>query len=264
VLKTNRIIIEFNILKMNKIIIIILGVIISASYTGKNNKDSLLHEPKEKISTNISGKGPKITLKFFQGPSFNYPLIAIWLEDTTGKFIQTLYVSKTVVTRVFTYSRQEDNKWITSPVRATKTLPYWAHKRNADPSEDLYYPDEKSVVPDAYTGATPKAGFILSTRADNPLPGKFKVMLEINQKWDKNEYWTPNKYPGDEFYKMSYQPALVYEAIVEKGFPKKFYPLRIIGHSHYSGNTSELFTDLSTFTTALYIADSIIVRIKSK
>jgi len=38
--------------------------------------------------------------------------------------------------------------------------------------------------------------------------------------------------------------------------------MKAIGHSHYSGKTGELFPDLSTITTALQIADSIIVRIK--
>jgi hypothetical protein len=35
-----------------------------------------------------------------------------------------------------------------------------------------------------------------------------------------------------------------------------------VGHSHYSGKTGEIFPDLSTLTTALRIADSIIVRVK--
>jgi len=35
-----------------------------------------------------------------------------------------------------------------------------------------------------------------------------------------------------------------------------------VGHSHYSGKTGELFPDLSTLTTALQIADSIIVKVR--
>ena len=37
-----------------------------------------------------------------------------------------------------------------------------------------------------------------------------------------------------------------------------------VGHSHYSDKTGELFTDLSTLTTALHIAYSIIVRVNIK
>jgi hypothetical protein len=249
---------------LSKTIIIILSLIVSACSAGKNMKSSSHHESKEKIITNISGKGPNIIVELSQGPSFKYPLIVIWLEDARGKYIQTLYVSKSVAAKVFTYAIQVNNKWIIAPVRATRSLPYWAHKKIGIASDDLYMSGDQSVVPDAYTGATPQTGFILKTRADNSLPGKFKVMMEINQKWDRNEYWTANKYPGDEFYAMSCQPALVYEAIVETGSPQKSYPMKLIGHSHYSGKTDELFSDLSTLTTALHIADSVIVRIKSR
>jgi hypothetical protein len=249
-------------MKKSGLIILILIVLVCSATTTR--KQSFPSKPKEKIITNISGKGPGITLKLFQGSSFYYPVIAVWLEDMEGKYIQTLYVSKSITTRVFSFAKMEGDKWVVGPVRATKSLPYWAHKKDDKATGDIYVLDDKPVVPDAYTGATPKAGFILKTRADNPLPARFKVMLEINQKWDKNDYWTPKKYPGDEFYKLSCQPALVYEAIVETGTQKKFVPMKLIGYSHYSGITGELFTDLSTFTTALSIADSVIVRIKNR
>jgi hypothetical protein len=122
-------------------------------------------------------------------------------------------------------------------------------------------PDPEHPVADAYSGATPTTGFVLKTRADNNLPEKFRVMFEINQNWDWNEYWTNNKYPDDENYKMSCQPALVYEAVVDMNNRNESYKMKVIGHSHYSGKTGELFPDLSTITTALNIADSIIVRI---
>ncbi len=105
-------------------------------------------------------------------------------------------------------------------------------------------------------------GFILTSRADNPLPGKFKVMLEINQNWDWNEYWTNDKFPGDENYMMSCQPAVVYETVIDLESAEDSYRMKAVGHSHYSGMTGELFPDLSTLTTALQIADSIIVKVR--
>lgn len=247
---------------MKKSTIIVLCLIALACSAGKNMNQSFPSEPKEKIITNISGKGSSISLMFFKGPSFNYPVVAVWLEDMEGKYIQTLYVSKSITTKVFTHTIKEGNKLIVAPARATKSLPYWAHKKNPSTTEDIYKLDDEQVVADAYSGATPKAGFVLKTRADNSLPDKFKLMMEINQKWDRNEYWTSNKYPGDEFYKLSCQPAIVYEAVVEAGSSMEIYPMKVIGHSHYSGLTGELFTDVSTLSTALSIADSVIVRIK--
>jgi hypothetical protein len=86
-------------------------------------------------------------------------------------------------------------------------------------------------------------------------------MFEINQNWDWNEYWTNDKFPGDNNYLNSAQPAVVYESMVDQKELHDRYVMRPIGHSHPSGETGELFTDLSTLTTALQIADSIVIRI---
>jgi hypothetical protein len=119
----------------------------------------------------LPGKVRKLLLISQRGESFYYPLFAIWFEDMDGKYIQTLYVAKSVATGIFEYGKQENSKW-------------------------------------------------------------------------------------------SCQPALVYEAVIDLKYLKDSYKMNAIGHSHYSGKTGELFTDLSTLTTALQIADSIIVKIR--
>jgi hypothetical protein len=96
------------------------------------------------------------------------------------------------------------------------------------------------------------------------LPSKFRVLFEINQNWDWNEYWTNDKFPGDVNYLNSAQPALVYESTVESGNLQNRYIMKPVGHSHPSGQTGELFTDLGTLTTALQIADSIVVRVRKQ
>jgi hypothetical protein len=103
--------------------------------------------------------------------------------------------------------------------------------------------------------------FTLTARADGPLPEKFRVMFEINQNWDWNKYWTNDKFPEDKNYLNSAQPAVVYESIVDQKELQDRYIMKPIGHSHPTGQTGELFTDLSTLTTALQIADSIVVKI---
>jgi hypothetical protein len=87
-------------------------------------------------------------------------------------------------------------------------------------------------------------------------------LFEINQSWDWNEYWTNSKFPDDEQYKTSSQPALIYEAIIDLNSGNKEYEMQAIGHSHYSGKDGNLYTDLSTITTALEIVNKIIIRIK--
>jgi hypothetical protein len=44
--------------------------------------------------------------------------------------------------------------------------------------------------------------------------------------------------------------------------PKNEYLMEIIGRSHHSGASGELFRDLETMSTALHIADEIKVRIE--
>lgn len=242
--------------------IILIAIVFTASCSaGRGRKQPVVPETTETVLTNPAGKGAEITVDFYRGKSFYYPLIAVWLEDENGNYIQTLFVARSVATGTFMYGKQEGNKWIGAPKRAPQTLPYWAHKRNITASDGLYMPEPDNPVPDAYSGATPVTGFKLISKADSSLPEKFRVMLEVNQNWDWNEYWTNDKYPDDEFYKMSCQPALVYEADVNSKAGAERYIMKPAGHSHYSGKTGELFTDLSTITTALHIADSIVVKI---
>lgn len=248
---------------MNRCILLILLIgVVSSCSAGLKNKQPVLSEQQEKVITNIDGKGPEITVELYRGEAFYYPLMAIWLEDENGRYIQTLYVAKSVATGTFRYGRKENNKWVTAPKRAPQTLPYWAHKRNEIVSDGLYVPDSQNPVPDAYSGATPTSGFILTSKADNNLPDKFRVLMEINQNWDWNDYWTNDKFPEDEFYKMSCQPALVYATEINRNSLRESYKMIAIGHSHYSGLTGELFSDLSTLTTALHIADSVVVRFR--
>jgi len=247
---------------MNRILIIFITLVFGACSTGSLKKQSSAQEAKTTLVTNSEGRGPEIVVDLNKGESFYYPLFAIWLEDAGDKYIQTLYVAKSAGTGYFKYAKKENDKWISAVKRAPQTLPYWAHKRGVKASDGLYMPDAESSVPDAYTGATPITGFILTTHADNALPSKYKVMMEINQNWDWNEYWTNDKFPDDEDYKMSCQPALVYEAVIDTNEPKDSYKMNPVGHSHYSGQTGELFRDLSTLTTALKIVDSVTVTIR--
>jgi hypothetical protein len=247
---------------MNKALILLLIILAGGCSAGTVKKGIVTDTPMTVVNTGKTGDGPLIQLEFKKGQSFYYPLMAAWLEDESGKYIQTLYVAESVAKGVFKYSKQENGNWVTAPKRAPQTLPYWAHKRGVMASDGLYMPEPENPVADSYSGATPTGSFVINAGADKPLPQTFRVLFEINQNWDWNEYWTNDKFPDDENYKMSCQPALVYEALVnEKNKSGKIY-LKPVGHSHYSGKTGELFPDLSTLTTAMHIADSIVVTLK--
>jgi hypothetical protein len=247
---------------MIKYSIFIVAVIAASCSPGIKRSVSVLNKQQETLTTNQQGKGQEIVVDLYRGKSFYYPLMAIWLEDADGNYIQTLYVARSVATGVFMYGKQEGNRWVPGPKRAPQTLPYWAHKRGVEASDGLYMPEPDNPVADAYTGATPVTGFSLVSRADNQLPDKFTVCLEINQNWDWNEYWTNDKFPNDPYYKMSCQPAVVYKASSADISSGGRVRMKAVGHSHPSGKTGELFPDLTTLTTALTIADSVVVRLK--
>lgn len=243
--------------------ILIIYIALSAACSSTPSSSNLVQRQKfVDVVTNSSGSGPVFEMKFYGGPSLYYPLMAVWLEDDQGRYIQTLFVPKAIATGVFRFGSNATGKWMEAAKRAPQTLPYWSHQRGVTAPDGLFMPDPENPVADAYSGATPTTSFTLTARADGPLPVKFRVLFEVNQNWDWNEYWTNDKFPGDVHYLNSAQPAVVYQSIVDQENMLDRYVLNPVGHSHPSGKTGELFTDLSTLTTALQIADSIVVRIK--
>lgn len=216
----------------------------------------------EVFQTNIAGKGIAIEIEMTKGKSHNHPLMAIWAEDTLGKYIQTFYVSESIARGVFTYGDKNSGKWQPGEIRRPASLPYWAHKRNIRESDSLYIPTPETPVPDAYTGATPKGNFTLQTRTDESRQETINILFEINQSWDWNWFWTNDKFPGDKEYLTSSQPAVVYMVTVDLSKPGTEYLMKTIGMSHYSGADGKLYTDLSTLTTALQIALKITVKVK--
>ena len=217
--------------------------------------------PPEVYTYNPRGTGSQISIDFTRGKSFNHPLMVFWIEDENGNFIQTLYVSESIGKGVFQHGDAAGGKWMPGELRRPAALPVWSHKRAIKASDGLYIPDKANPVPDAYTGPTPGGNFILNAALDNNSLKKFTLWFEINQTWDWNEYWTNNKYPDDEEYKTSCQPALVYKVEIDTESSQKEYELKVVGHGHHSGKNGDIFPDLSTITTALDIVGSIKVGI---
>jgi hypothetical protein len=245
--------------KMKRKIIIVIGIFLAGCASQQN-----LTSEKEIITTTPEQINTKLEFELITGKYHNHPSFAIWIEDLEGNYIETLYVTQYFAKGIFGYGEAEPGKWKNEPgnVRRPAALPYWSHKRNIKASDGLYVPSPETSVPDALTGATPKGNFALKTGTKVAGDIMFRVLLEINQPWDSNDYWTNNKYPDDFNYKSSLQPGLVYAVTISPDSPKKVYYLNPIGHSHYSGETGELFSDLTTITTAREIFSKIAVTIK--
>lgn len=226
-------------------------------------KSGRIQEEPQKVNlaSNSSGTGTEMTLEFSRGKAHNHPSFVLWAENMDGEYLQTLFITRAVGTSIYDHGDPSSGNWEPGEIRRPATLPYWAHKRGVKEKDGLFVPTRTNPIVDAYTGATPPGDFSLVTRFDGDAPRKFRILFEINQTWDWNEYWTNNKYPDDAEYKTSCQPAVIYMAEVDLDEEKSSYTLEVAGHSHYAGRTGELFTDLGTLSTALEIVSNLILKV---
>ncbi|MGC8864999.1 MAG: hypothetical protein ACP5O2_04660 [Bacteroidales bacterium] len=214
------------------------------------------------IVSNSMGQGLELEITAIPGRGHNHPTFVVWLEKEDGTYIETLFATQYIGKGVFRFGTAEKGRWEAAPVQRKAAVPYWGHKRGIKNEQGNYLPSATSPLPDAITGPTPPAGFTIKTRSSEPLVGKIKILMEVNQTWDWNPYWNNALYPDDADYHSSAQPAVVYAAEFDASNPP-VSPIRMkpIGHSHYSGATGELFSDLQTLTTALQIFNEITVKV---
>jgi hypothetical protein len=222
-----------------------------------------LPEDTEIIFTKPESINTNLEFELIVGKSHNHPSFAIWVEDLEGNYIETLYATQYYAKGVFGHGETEKGKWKSESgeVRRPATLPYWSHKRNIKAGDGLYAPSPETAVPDALTGATPKGNFTLKTGSKVTGEKVFRVLFEVNQPWDSNDFWTNDKFPDNFDYKTSLQPALVYAVTIDPDSGDKEFFLNPIGHSHFSGLDGKLYTDLTTITTASDIFSKILVRV---
>lgn len=202
------------------------------------------------------------TIEFEAGKSFNNPTFVIWIEDLNQNLLTTVFVTKSVATGTYGHAYSKNNVWLPDSGLSIRpaTLPYWLHKQTGGNIQSVS--PQNPLVPDAYSGATPKGNFTIQTSTSDTLPKKFRILMEINQAWDWNEFYTNAKFSENFEYKTSCQPSLVYAVIVDLDTDVQTYYLNPIGHGHYAGENGLLYTDLRGHTTALHIAKSISVHIK--
>jgi hypothetical protein len=243
--------------------ILLLLTIVIFTTLGSCQSSGIGQSKAKEIKTNKGEEGTTLEIRFLKGKSHNHPTFSFWIEDIEENYIETLLVTKYVGTGFFGHGSLGEGKWDSKPGPAERpaTLPYWLHKYSKQVGGRLL-PTPENPVPDAITSATPNGDFILETVVKSKLPRKFRLMMEINQTWDWNEYWNNSLYPDDFNYKTSCQPALVYAVIIDCDQPQKEYYLNPVGHSHFSGKDGSLFTDLSTLTTAKDIVNKVYAVIK--
>jgi hypothetical protein len=239
---------------MKIIMLILVGFLIFGCKPTDKKISTASNDP-EIINLPGNTQGHKFDIHFTAGKSHNHPTLAIWIEDTTGKFIRTIWVTRAIGSGIFSYGETKDGKWVPGKRRLPAALPVWIHRRAGVESTNADLPSPDNMVPDAISSATPKAGFSLHGLV--VAQDVFDVYVEVNQSWDWNQYWTNNKYPEDREYSTSCQPAIVYHARVNSRSADASYIFKPIGHSHHNGSNGSINSDLSTVTTALDIFSDI-------
>lgn len=204
----------------------------------------------------VGNNGSLLQFELIKGRSHNHPLIAIWLADEKGNFIQTLYVSESIGKGNFRRADRSTGMWQAGEIQRPAALPYWGHQRGIKNEFGNYLPSPANPETDARTGATPPGSFRYQFTTEKKLNGVYRVYVEINQSWDWNEHWFNAKFPDDPEYRTSSQPAIVYEAVLNTKDTQPEATFNPIGRSHHSGKDGKLYTDLNTLTTALNIVQS--------
>lgn len=185
----------------------------------------------------------------------NRPQIAIWLEDTEGNYLSTVYVTHKIATQSWMMAKGNRRK---------EALPHWCYTRGVKYKDGLYLPTKDEPFTDGLSGATPKGSFDIKLElADTLKP--FIVKIEINHSTDFNAYYPESAEEGDANYsggkEGSGQPAVVYAASIDLSSGEKVFEATLIGHSSPDGSSGILDPDISKLTTALHIVKRITIHI---
>jgi hypothetical protein len=174
---------------------------------------------------------------------------AIWVTDSKGAFLDTVYVTRYVAKKgLGNRGGKLDGKLGGSRL---SSLPVWACGRGFDYGGGNFYPSKDRPLPDAITSATPKKGeFVWTWRPQRRLePGKYFYYVEVNKSFDKNEHHKYSWYRG--------QPSVVWQGVLQVGQEVSQGSAVIVGHGHVAGADGEIHPDVSTLTTALHLIESV-------
>lgn len=219
------------------------------------------------------GRGIILTIDVLASEHYWHPQMAVWIEDFQGNYRETIFVSKATGMGLFFGGRSKENfktfdqkKDTEGDYRRVNALPVWSHARGVQYEDGMYVPSNDQPLPDAITGATIVDNFKLISSVDSI--SKFVLKIEINVAFDDNEYYSEYDFPDDSIYHSGTgqlgQPSIIFESSIDMNDEKDYYLMEMVGHGHHSGQTGEIFDDLSTLTTAKDIVERIVVGVEKR
>lgn len=269
------------------ITLIVLTLFISAYYEVKplknlmdfgtklkaNNEQEVIPSKYDVYNLNVA-ENLSLSVDLLKGKRYWHPQVVVWVEDTQGNYITTLFATKATAKGIFYGGRSKENykefdgnkDVVGAEFRRVDALPVWSHKRGIKYPDGLYAPTAKQPLPDGITGATPINSFRLNTSIEEL--AKFVIKLEINIAFDDNKYYSEFDFPDDDIFHNGTgqlgQPSLIYEAKVDMNDGLDYYLMKLAGHGHHSAQTGEIYPNLSKLTTALQIVERIVLGVKRK
>lgn len=237
-----------------------------------NSKKEVNHSAYEIVEMDFN-KEVQLTIDLLRSTHYWHPQMAVWVEDSLGNYIETLFVSKATAQGLFFGGRSKENfkefdtqKDAVGDYRRVNALPIWSHKRGVQYEDGLYVPSNKTPLPDAITGATFIDNFKLLTSTDSMVT--FALKIEINVAFDDNEFYSAYDFPEDEIYHNGTgqlgQPSIIFETSIDMNDGKAYYLMDLVGHGHHSGQSGKIYEDLSKLTTAKEIVERIVVGVKTE
>ncbi len=174
------------------------------------------------------------------------PQYALWMEDSAGNYLGTLFITRKTATEGWVFNRGN---------RRIESLPVWAHKRDKEDESGVLYPSKEEPLTDGITGATPKGDSEIIIRPQGSHSG-FWLYLEVNQSTDFNDYWPEDVRKGENGWSGgedgSGQPSLIYSTWVDSSESGP-WELTIKGHGSADGSNGLIDGDISSISTALKI-----------
>jgi hypothetical protein len=183
------------------------------------------------------------------------PQTAIWIETADGRFVDTIYVTEKAAT----------GKWSAAGgARRPEALPIWSHARGIAAPDGLYMPDKAHRLPDAVSGATPKAAFAKTWKLPPGLaPGSYLIKAELNSSFDWNEAY-PDKLPKTDprWTEANGQPSVLWQCALELGGAAARASLAPVGRGALRGEDGAVKPGLEGITSARELAASITAEYK--
>lgn len=238
-----------------KMMIINIGVVACLFFLGACEKEELTFTSGDiEIEVETGGEWLHAFPLFLGLTQKNPPQFAVWIEDTNGNYLSTVFVTYKIATEGWLANKGNRRK---------EALPYWCHQRGIVYNDGLMLPTKENPLTDGITGATPKANKSIQIRPVN-IHRPFVIKAEFNHSVDFNDFYPKNAKEGDTNYsggkEGSGQPAVVYTATVYTNTQET--KLELVGHSCPDGSNGSIYYNMEGLTTAKSIVKSIKLTIR--